>query len=326
MQYIIPKEDYIHGGTQKDFYDKNEVEEVSCLMCGSNNRTLVYTERGNLGTCICGQCGLVYTSPRPKDTEQNYFGQADVFYSEARLVFKGKRDHHRDKNYIFELEEVKKFKPGSKLLDVGSNAGFFLRKAVALGFDAEGVEPSPSLAEISRKEFNLKVTNSFFEEAKFPDKHFDVVTLIDVFEHVTQPQKILHEAKRVLKDDGIVCIKVPNAEYNLLKLKMAKAAGRLAQHDIFNSFEHVVHYTPATMKKMAESCGFKIKKLVLPLPIDIPIWHLYVGHYYAYPTPFALDWKRIIGRRIFLTAGKIQKFLGMKITASPDLMFLLEKK
>lgn len=326
MQYIIPREDYNPAGTQKDFYEKHETEEANCPLCGSEKKTLVYTERGNLGTCICKNCGLLYTSPRAIGAEENYHGSAEKFYDEARLVFNGKKPHHRDKNYIFELEEIDKIISGGRLLDIGANCGFFLRKAVEMGFAAEGVEPSPTISEIARKEFKLKVTTAYFHEAGYADKAFDIITLIDVFEHITKPQDLLREAKRVLKDDGIICIKVPNGNYNLLKLKLAKMLGRTQQHDIFNSFEHVVHYTPKTMALMAAQCGLKTVKLILPLPIDTPVWHLHVGHYYIYSSPFILDWRRIIARRIFLFAGKIQKLLGLKISASPDLMFILKKK
>jgi 2-polyprenyl-3-methyl-5-hydroxy-6-metoxy-1,4-benzoquinol methylase/predicted RNA-binding Zn-ribbon protein involved in translation (DUF1610 family) len=326
MQYIIPQEDYIHGGTQKDVYRATEVEFCDCPLCGSKNYTRIYTERENLGTVICASCGLLYTNPRSNSAEENYFGDTNVFYQESLLIFRGKKSHHRDRNYIYELNEIKRHVPKGKLLDIGSNMGFFLRKAVEMGFDCHGVEPSPSLAKISEKEFGLKITNAFFEDANFGDKSFDIITLIDVFEHVTQPKQMLKEAHRVLSDKGILCIKVPNGNYNLLKLKLARLTGKTSEHDIFNSFEHVVHYTHPTMKQMVESCGFKIKKLVVPIPIQIPVWHQHVGHYFAYPSPFILDAKRIMLRNMFYYIGKVQKALGFKITCGPDLMFIVDKK
>jgi 2-polyprenyl-3-methyl-5-hydroxy-6-metoxy-1,4-benzoquinol methylase len=325
MQYKLAEEDYIHGGTQKSVYSIDEVEYTVCPLCGLNQYKELYKERGAIGIVECSNCSLIYTNPRVKDAEQNYFGNADLFYEEDRLIFSGKKPHHRDKNYVYELTQIKRIKKAGKLLDIGSYAGFFLRKARELGFDSEGVEPSPALAEIGRREFNLTIHNAFFNKKDFSPKSFDVITLIDVFEHVIKPQDMLSHARAVLKDDGILCIKVPNGNYNKLKLSLARATGKESQHDIFNSYEHVVHYSPATMKKMLQKEGFKIKKVIIPLPIDPPIWANLVGHYYSYPSPFILDYKRVVARKIFYWIGKLENALGMQTKFSPDLMFLIQK-
>jgi 2-polyprenyl-3-methyl-5-hydroxy-6-metoxy-1,4-benzoquinol methylase len=258
MQYEISKDDYIKGGTEKDFYSPDEVESCLCPLCNSSQFTTIHKERGNIGVVICKSCELIYTNPRVKNSSENYFGAEAIYYEEARLIFKGKKTHHRDRNYEYELREIKKIKPSGKLLDIGPNMGFFLRKAVGFGFEAEGVEPSTSLGDIARREFGLKITNSFFEKSVFPDKSFDIITMIDVFEHVSNPKDILAAAHDVLRDDGMICIKVPNGNYNILKLKLGKMMGRMESHDIFDSYEHVVYYTPPTMKKMLEENGFKI--------------------------------------------------------------------
>lgn len=132
MQYKVSESDYVHGGTQKDIYSEADVENCNCLLCGSNDYKKIYRERGAIGIVECNKCGLLYTNPRPNGTEQNYFGDASLFYSEAVLIFKGKKVHHRDKNYEYEVAEIRKIKPSGRLLDIGSNMGFFSEKRVRL--------------------------------------------------------------------------------------------------------------------------------------------------------------------------------------------------
>ncbi len=326
MDYKVAKDEHLHGGTEKDYYEPNEVEACPCPLCDSNDFKIIYTERGHIGVVKCKVCNMIYANPKVIGSELNYHGEANLYFEEARLIFSGKKPHHRDPNYEFELAEIKNQKSNGKFLDIGTNMGFFLRKARGCGFEVEGVEPSPSLSKIATEQFNLKIHNSYFEAANFSPKSFDIITMIDVFEHVTNPVELLKTAQNVLKDDGIVCIKVPNGNYNLLKLKLAKMFGREAHHDIFNSYEHVGHYTPETMSKILEKCGFKIRKMILPIPIHPPVWANLVGHYYQYPSPFILDWKRILVRKLFYFIGKFQKFLGLKISFAPDLMFIIEKK
>ncbi len=319
------KDDYIRGGTQKIFYREGEKEACKCLLCGADNYIHIADERG-LSVVKCRECNLLYTNPRAVDSEKNYFGDIDIFRDEARMIFKGQRPHHRDRNYIFELKHIKKIKgEGKKLVDVGSNMGFYLRIAKKMGFDAEGVEPSPSLAKLSSEQWGLKIHNGFLENVSLPDKYCDVLSLIDVFEHVTNPSELLGTAHRIIKDDGIVVIKVPNGDYNLSKQRLAKMTGKSGM-DIWDCCEHVAHYTYATFKKMAEKSGFKIKKFIVPIPIHTPIWAQLVGHYYLHPTPVILDWKRIAIRNTFYQAGRFENLFGRKNHFAPDLMFIIEKK
>ena len=317
-------EDYIRGGTQKNFYTEQDSVFCSCPLCDKNDYEKIDTEKG-LSIVRCKNCELIYTNPRAIDAEKNYYGEVDIFYNEARLIFKGTKKHHRDKNYEYELEKIKQYKSKGRLLDVGTNMGFFLRKAKEMGFETEGVEPSPSLAEIARKSWDLTIHTAFLKEADLPENHYDIITLIDVFEHVTNPKDLLSRSYSLLKKDGIVVIKVPNGDYNLFKMKLGKITGKGKGMDIWDCYEHVVHYTPGTFRKMAENAGFKMKASFIPLPIHSPIWANLVGHYYQYPSPFILDWKRVLLRNLFFYIGRIEFGLFGKSRFGPDLMFIIEK-
>jgi 2-polyprenyl-3-methyl-5-hydroxy-6-metoxy-1,4-benzoquinol methylase len=321
----LAKEDYVHGGTQKDFYDEHEREMCNCPLCNGDVHSKLDSERG-LSVVKCKDCDLIYVSPRAKNADKNYFGDAATFFNEAMLIFKGKKNHHRDKNYEYELKKIKRFKSTGRLLDVGTNMGFFLRKAQELGFETEGIEPSPSLSEIAREQWGLKIHTSFLENSNLSKNAYDVITLIDVFEHVTNPKELLTSCYSYLKSDGIVAIKVPNGDYNYFKMKLGQLTRKHGNMDIWDCCEHVVHYTPKTFRKMVESCGFKIKNFFVPIPIHLPIWANLVGHYYLYPSPFVLDWKRRTLRTLFYYIGRVEKILGGKIRFGPDLMFIIEKK
>ena len=322
---ILKSTDYIHGGSQKDYYDESDREFCNCPLCDADDFEQLDEDKG-LAVVRCKSCSLIYTNPRAKDAQENYFGDVDVFYEEARLIFKGKKRHHRDRNYEYEIRKIKRFKSSGKLLDVGTNMGFFLRKAREAGYVTYGVEPSPALSEIARNEFGLDIQTSFLESANFPEKSFDVITLIDVFEHVTNPNDLLSVSQKLLKDDGILVIKVPNGDYNHFKMKLGKLTGKGKNMDIWDCCEHVVHYTPRTFRKMVEKFGFELRKKFIPLPIHSPIWANLVGHYYQYPSPVILDWKRILLRNIFYFLGKIELRLRGKSVFGPDLMFIVQKR
>ena len=243
------KGNYEAGGTQKSFYKSNEVEEVNCLSCNSNYKIDLHTEFGAIGIVKCKNCNLIYTSPRPFDSEKNYHGDINLYERECDYIFKNVLNHHRDINYKQEISIIKKYKTSGKLLDVGTNTGRFLYLAVDSGYEGYGLEPSPSLCKLAIEKFKLKVENTTLSKSKFDEKSFDIITAIDVFEHINKPKDFLKDCKRLLKDDGKLIIKIPNGNYSLLKLKLAKILNKKTQEmDIFDSYEHVAHHTKETFR------------------------------------------------------------------------------
>lgn len=298
--------DYERGGLQKEYYSEDEVVRRNCPLCGKEDYWDIYQERGSIGIARCKTCQLIYTNPMVKDSDKNYWGDEQKYYEEARLIFKGLAEHHRDQNYLEDLKIIERMKPEGNFLDIGTNMGFFLRRTREKKWNVFGIEPSPTLSEMARKYFGLNVKTAYLEEAGFEDIFFDIITLTDVFEHSCEPKKMLLEIKRILKKDGILFIKVPNGNYSLLKLRFAKLTRGLKDYDIFDSYEHVVHYTQKTLRNMLEACGFKVKKVFVGRPIQLPVWHKYVGHFYQYPSPWVLDAKNHILRVLFYWIAKVE--------------------
>jgi len=300
---------YERGGRQKNYYNIEEVIGRGCPSCNSEKFSEIYKERGNVGVVRCKDCSLIYTNPMVKDPEKNYWGDENIYYEEARLIFNNLAGHHRDRNYIEDLRIIEKLRPEGNFLDIGTNMGFFLRHTRGKKWNVFGVEPSPALSEMARKYFGLNVRTCYLNEAGFKDEFFDVITMTDVFEHIAEPKKILGDIKKVLKKGGILFIKVPNGNYSLLKLWLARAAGNLKGYDIFDSYEHVTHYSHKTLNRMLEECGFFVQKTVITRPIQVPVWHKYVGHYYQYPSPWLLDWKNYFLRNMFYWISRIEFLL-----------------
>lgn len=318
---------YKKGGTQKAFYKSNDVETVNCLICGSQEKSLIHKEFGSISIVRCKGCELLYTNPRPKEIELNYHGDIKNYFEEYKYIIDRSKPHHRDKNYIQEINIIKKYLKSGRLVDVGSNAGRFLYLAEKLGFDSVGVEPSKSLAEIGVKNFNLNIKNCTLEDSDFPFNSVDIITAIDVFEHLINPKSFLDKSHKILKDDGILVIKVPNGNYTLTKLKIAKFLRKNTENmDIFDSYEHVAHYSKKTFEKIISNNNFKIEKIYAPLPIHPPLWAKYYGQYYLHPSPWYWDWKKVIMRKLFHFIGKIELFFNMSLVFQPDILYVLKKK
>jgi SAM-dependent methyltransferase len=304
-------QEYERGGAQRSSYGPDEVVDVACPACGATAGRTLATEHGAVGVKRCAACTLIYTSPRIRDPEKVYWGDHDRYLAEARLIFEGRATHHRDPNYREELELVERHRPQrGRLLDVGCNMGMLLRIARERGWQAVGVEPSPALHRIATEQLGLEVHNCFLADLP-PSVHgsFDVVALSDVFEHVTAPRELLGQVAPLLAPAGLLYVKVPNASWTLLKQRLARIARRTPSHGIWDAYEHVVHYTETTLRTMLRSAGYEPLTVTFARPVQVPVWHLHVGQYYQYPSPWLLDARRHLGRSGFHHLARIERGL-----------------
>lgn len=99
---------------------------------------------------------------------------------------------------------------GLRLLDVGCSSGGFIAAAASLGAKAEGVEPMPGPAAAA-KAAGLTVHQGFLEQLPLPPHSFDIVSLLEVIEHVPDPLALLAACRRVLVPGGLVVIRTGNA-------------------------------------------------------------------------------------------------------------------
>lgn len=97
---------------------------------------------------------------------------------------------------------------GRRILDVGCGTGTNLDELGRFG-RVEGVEAEAAAVEYCRGHGGWSVTEASGDELPFDDDGFDLVTLLDVIEHVPDDATILGEARRVLRPDGRVLVTVP---------------------------------------------------------------------------------------------------------------------
>jgi SAM-dependent methyltransferase len=106
---------------------------------------------------------------------------------------------------------------GGTILEMGSGFGPFVAYAAKWGkLNAYGMEPNPISVSVCRdvqKEVGTPhdhVIRSIGENTPFASDSMDLVVSFTVFEHVTDPSKVLKEAVRVLKPGGHLYFTFPN--------------------------------------------------------------------------------------------------------------------
>jgi SAM-dependent methyltransferase len=97
----------------------------------------------------------------------------------------------------------------ARLLDVGANFGLFVREAGGC-FDATGIEPSPTVVELARREHDARLQTGSIYDADTAPGPFDIVTLFDVLEHLPDPDGALEQCRRRLRPGGLLFLTTPD--------------------------------------------------------------------------------------------------------------------
>ncbi|MBU2526650.1 MAG: class I SAM-dependent methyltransferase [Bacteroidetes bacterium] len=205
--------------------------------------SLVAEENGN----------VLKTHPQPEKNEigkyyqsENYISHTDVKNSLFDKLYHIVRKI-ATKQKLRNIEKITHQK--GKILDIGAGTGEFVKAAKKSGWISEGVEPDAG----ARKKALEKGVTLHSDTKQYADKSFDVVTLWHVLEHVYYPDEQVKKIHRLLKEEGIAVIAVPNFTcYSALYYKNHWAA--------FDVPRHLWHFSPNYLKKLFTSEQFECIK------------------------------------------------------------------
>jgi len=195
-----------------------EKEYVNCNICKKSN----YVNIVQIDSCNivqCRECGLFYLNPKLKIDNaaevysESYYPEHDPL-KESKINLKSilVRSYLARINRI-KLSYVTRYAKSGKLLDLGCGAGEFLHVAHTNGWDTYGVDVSMYASERARAR-GLNVIPGTMKDAKFANSFFDVVTLFDVFSHLSDPLGEFVQISTALKDDGTFIF--ATGDYSLL--------------------------------------------------------------------------------------------------------------
>jgi SAM-dependent methyltransferase len=180
-----------------------EKTQRACVACGSTNARPLGV-KNELDVVSCLECGSVYTPYSP------WYSSA-FFYSEFYLN-EGELSPPQFINTRLEeiTAEFSGFRKNNRLLDIGCGAGALLAVARKNGWNAQGLDVSPSAVKHVR-ELGFEVYEGELKNAAFPSEHFDVVTAAELLEHLSDPQPLLQEVARILRPGGLFWTTTPHA-------------------------------------------------------------------------------------------------------------------
>lgn len=152
----------------------------------------------------------------------NFFNTAFSTEQEARVTSGVvSRLHARDRILIERILPTGK-KEARKVLDFGCGQGRLLSWLLENGYDATGIEPNAGMLRVAKKEIEKFGTGrlihgSFDVLASMKEGTYDTVVIMGVLQYLPDDEyaRLLNEAKRVLKRQGLLVCTFQNALFDL---------------------------------------------------------------------------------------------------------------
>ncbi|EKV58034.1 methyltransferase [Brachyspira hampsonii 30446] len=227
-----------------------------CYLCDYEGEMEIKSTVNNRDIVCCPNCGLefIYDQPTFEEIKQIYsneyykaWGMEDGENNEVALM---KKSTFRNM-----LKKILPYKKNGNILDIGTASGFLLEEAKKLGFEPYGVELSEYSSSIAKKKFgDDRIYNGILQNAPFKNNFFDIITMTDLLEHISNPLDILKKCYDILKNvdngGGYIMITVPDTysfTHNVMKSKWTQY-----------KLEHLFYFNKKNMQIISKDTGFEI--------------------------------------------------------------------
>lgn len=213
----------------------------------------------------CGECGSWMYFPRPAPSDQAKLHDSDEYFDHPYFAERRKNSLSRRR-----AERVATLIGGhapdfarsqGRLLDVGCDTGEFMQELGAiLAVESVGVDVA-SRAVHSAQKLGRQAYHCDIVGAPPSLTNFDLVTAIDLIEHVAEPRALFVAIRQRLKAGGLFYFETPNLAstvYGVGAMGARLFGGR--PHAVYERLfppQHVHYFNESSLHALLSACGFR---------------------------------------------------------------------
>jgi 2-polyprenyl-3-methyl-5-hydroxy-6-metoxy-1,4-benzoquinol methylase len=273
---------------------------LPCPACGAPTRHRFLYAKNRCDIFQCASCRLGRTQAPAFDPAgyytQGYFsgGHADGYadYLGAEPILR--------REFARTVDFIRRYRRAGRLLEVGCAYGFFLQEAKRY-FTVSGIELADDAAAHCRRQ-GLAVETGTADMVSRIGGVFDVIVLLDVIEHLPDPQATMTTLAQALAPGGVIVL--TTGDFASLPARTLGSAWRLMTPP-----QHLWFFTPPSMQRLAAGAELEIASLDHPwkiVPLSLVAYHL----------------GRMAGVRVKLPASRI----GLPINLFDAMRVVLQRK
>lgn len=152
------------------------------------------------------------------------------------------------------LKYIGRYKASGSILDIGAGSGILVEAALETGYQATGIEPSRWLQENADK-LQLPVLQGTFPHPDTPGP-YDIISLVDVIEHLPEPINLLQDIHKALDDHGIFVTTTPDVN---------SMVARILRHKWWHfRMAHIGYFNRSNLRILLERAGFEVVSMTRP--------------------------------------------------------------
>jgi 2-polyprenyl-3-methyl-5-hydroxy-6-metoxy-1,4-benzoquinol methylase len=252
--YLVPAHAKVVVDTGTERYERIAEfwEEVpNCPVCASTDQHF-FLHRMGIDVFRCGECGHRFQNPRIKFDKIVELYSTDV--SPTRVynsTTQKEMDRHKYGYGLQLIDQLNKRGTRERIMDIGCGAGGFLFEAEKSHWrQCVGVDINSNWSSNYTDQEGVFFINSTFEELGVDrlGAGYDVVSMWNVLEHIYEPHTVLESIHKLLADDGLFVIMVPNVESLASRLMREMSPS-------FN-WKHVSHFCKQSLDRLLCANGF----------------------------------------------------------------------
>jgi 2-polyprenyl-3-methyl-5-hydroxy-6-metoxy-1,4-benzoquinol methylase len=217
--------------------------KVDCPYCGKSSRfDFQYNHRTYFR---CPDCSLIHLARKTGEQDDPLSYYRENYYNDY-ADDQSERDRTHLNDHIVVLIEPNGNK--GRLLDIGCGCGFFLSTARDRGWDIRGVDPSEKSIAKARELVGEAASVGTLQDVN-TGSLFDVVTMINVLDHLRSPDKALARSWDILRSGGLLYLRFPNGLFHRSIIRMQ---ARITDKPILNRLLvfHEYAFTPQFIRRV----------------------------------------------------------------------------
>ena len=225
---------------------------TKCPLCDYSQISDHYTidkYKYRFKTSKCNSCGFIFMNPQFTEEIINSMYDMNYYSGNSDYSYLDERDILSYSEYVWNsrIDFITKYVPGGNFLDIGSSFGGLLQSAKKK-FNPFGIELSEYSAQYSKKFFGENIHNGTLDNHNFEYNTMNVITMIELIEHLEHPKKAISECYKLLKKDGLLVIQTANMEG--LQAKMQK------ENYAYYMPGHLSYFSKRNLRQILEQTGF----------------------------------------------------------------------